>query len=50
MVSNRLVATVLGSGSVYYIGNPVIKSTVTGSGRLVKIAPSPLLPVQPEPG
>jgi hypothetical protein len=36
-VSDRLLARVSGSGCVYYIGNPVVESTVTGPGCVEQI-------------
>lgn len=36
-VSQHLAATVRGSGSVYYYGNPVVESSVTGSGQVVQV-------------
>jgi hypothetical protein len=35
-VSDRLVVTITGNGSVYYIGDPVVESTITGTGRVEK--------------
>lgn len=35
-VANRLVVNIVGSGCVYYIGNPTIDSTTTGSGCVEK--------------
>ena len=35
--SERLNATISGSGSVYYYGDPVVDSFITGSGRLVRL-------------
>lgn len=36
-VSDRLDATIRGAGSVYYIGDPEVHATVTGSGNVVRI-------------
>jgi hypothetical protein len=36
-VQDHLTVTIRGSGNVYYIGDPIIDSTITGSGTLVKI-------------
>ena len=36
-VSGTLDVTISGSGTVYYIGNPVITSNITGTGSLQKI-------------
>ena len=36
-VTDRLNVKVLGSGNVYYRGNPQIKSVVQGSGKLIKM-------------
>ena len=36
-VSDKLVAKAFGSGSIYYIGNPIVERTVVGSGRVVRI-------------
>lgn len=36
-VSDRLVVWITGSGWVRYIGNPIVESTVTGSGRVVRL-------------
>jgi hypothetical protein len=36
-VTNRLVVRIVGSGCVYYIGNPIIESTITGSGCVEKL-------------
>jgi hypothetical protein len=33
----RLQATISGSGSVYYYGDPTVQSLVTGSGRVVRL-------------
>ena len=35
-VSERLIATVRGSGSIYYHGNPIVESDITGSGIVVQ--------------
>jgi hypothetical protein len=37
-VSDRLVATIRSSGSVYYIGSPSIEATITGTGTVEQIA------------
>jgi len=34
---DRLVVTIVGSGSVYYIGDPIIESSITGSGSVIRI-------------
>lgn len=39
-VSDLLVVTLTGSGSVYYLGSPTVDATITGSGRVVPIGPS----------
>jgi hypothetical protein len=36
-VRDRLTAAVTGSGSIYYLGDPVVESTVTGSGEVVRL-------------
>ena len=36
-VTNRLVVRITGSGCVYYIGNPIIDSTITGLGCVEKL-------------
>ena len=36
-VSDHLTAVVAGAGSVFYIGNPVVSSTITGSGTVEQI-------------
>jgi hypothetical protein len=36
-VQDRLTVTIRGSGNVYYIGDPVVDSSITGSGAVVKI-------------
>ena len=36
-VTDLLVVTITGSGSVYYIGNPVIESTITGTGSVAPL-------------
>ena len=36
-VSDLLVAHLTSSGSVYYIGDPAVDATITGSGRLVQL-------------
>ena len=36
-VTNRLVVRIVGSGCVYYIGNPIIESSITGSGCVEKL-------------
>ena len=36
-VSELLRARVSGLGSVYYIGDPVVDSSITGSGNVVQI-------------
>ena len=36
-VSDRLRATVGGSGSVYYFGDPIVDARVTGSGEVVRL-------------
>ena len=36
-VSERLQATISGSGSVYYYGDPFVESSITGQGRVVKL-------------
>ncbi len=36
-VSDRLVARVTGRGCVYYLGDPVVEATVTGSGCVAQI-------------
>ncbi len=33
-VSDRLVATISGTGDILYFGNPVVESTITGSGSV----------------
>jgi hypothetical protein len=35
--SEQLQATIGGSGSVYYWGDPVVASFITGSGRVVRL-------------
>jgi hypothetical protein len=35
-VSERLTATIAGSGSIHYYGNPTVESNVTGSGKVVQ--------------
>jgi hypothetical protein len=35
-VNNTLDVTIIGSGIVYYQGNPVVKTFISGSGRVVK--------------
>jgi hypothetical protein len=36
-VEDRLTAAIGGSGSVYYIGDPAVDSSISGSGRVVRI-------------
>lgn len=36
-VSERLVVTITGEGSVFYYGDPVVESSISGSGRVEKI-------------
>jgi hypothetical protein len=36
-VQDHLSATINGSGNVYYIGNPIVESSVSGSGDVVKV-------------
>jgi hypothetical protein len=36
-VQDHLTVTINGSGNVYYIGDPIVDSTITGSGKVVKI-------------
>jgi len=36
-VTDRLNVKIQGSGNVYYKGNPIISSTIGGSGKLIKI-------------
>lgn len=36
-VSQRLRATISGSGSVYYFGDPEVESLITGSGQVVRL-------------
>jgi hypothetical protein len=35
-VSHRLKAGIFGSGNIYYWGNPVLETTINGSGRIIK--------------
>jgi len=36
-VEDRLVVTIVGPGSVYYLGDPEVESTITGTGQVVRI-------------
>jgi hypothetical protein len=36
-VSDRLGATIRGSGSVFYLGDPVVESFISGSGQVVRL-------------
>lgn len=36
-VEDHLTASIAGSGSIYYLGNPELDSTITGTGDLVQI-------------
>ena len=36
-VSERLEASISGSGSVYYYGDPMVESLITGSGSVVRL-------------
>jgi len=36
-VTGRLNVKIQGSGSVYYKGNPIVNSSITGSGKLIKM-------------
>jgi hypothetical protein len=36
-VQDHLTVTINGSGNVYYIGNPIVDSSINGSGAVVKI-------------
>jgi hypothetical protein len=36
-VQDHLSATINGSGNVYYLGDPIVESSISGSGGVVKI-------------
>jgi hypothetical protein len=37
-VENRLEATIIGTGNIYYLGNPsVLKENIIGSGKLIRL-------------
>lgn len=36
-VRDEMKATIIGSGKVYYLGNPTIDSRISGSGKIIKI-------------
>jgi hypothetical protein len=36
-VSERLQATISGSGSIYYFGDPIVESRIKGSGEVVRL-------------